>query len=136
MEKIKYGPLIYVRAGMDESEGNYYWTGPPPVGYDKDGVPIDAAGLQCLPIESPLHKGYKPLNFEYNRCLQVELPTLDDFRYWFDENFLIVSDDDLKRYILKWYAYKREKSFRYYELLRDCSSVEEVIGKIWPDVQT
>jgi hypothetical protein len=136
MKKIKYGPLVYVYAGMDEDDGNFYWTGPPPVGYDSSGVPIDAAGLQCLPVESPLHSAYSPKNFEYNRCLQTELPTLDDFRYWFDENFLIVSDDDLRRYILKWYAYKREKSFRYFELLRDCSSVEEVIGKIWPDVQT
>ena len=41
MEKFKYGPLIWKPfLKIDESVGNYYWNGNPPVGYDAMRVKI------------------------------------------------------------------------------------------------
>ena len=66
MEKYRYGPLIFVTKGMDEEEGNYFWAGDPPVGYDETGVPVDKNGFQCVDIQCPLHPGYEPVETEFN----------------------------------------------------------------------
>ena len=131
MEKYRYGPLIFVTQGMDEEEGNYYWNGSPPVGYDADGIPIDKNGLQCLDILCPLHPGYVPTETEYNNIIQSDLPTLASFRQWFDDNFLIVNDRQLKKYIFKSWTRNNKNSSNYYRLLSEYKSVDELIGAIW-----
>jgi hypothetical protein len=121
-----------VTAGMDESEGNYYWTGSPPVGYDVDGIPIDANGRQCIDISCPLHPGFEPKELEFNEVLQSDIPTLDSFRGWFEDNFLEISDAKLKRYIFKWWVRKNKtRSVTYNQVLLKFKSVNEIIGAIW-----
>ena len=135
MEKYRYGPLIFVTQGMDEEEGNYYWNGNPPVGYDAAGIPIDKNGQQCLDILCPLHPGYEPTETEFSHITQCDLPTLASYRQWFDDNFLIVNDKQLKKYILKSWARKNQGTYQpsdsYLRLLSEYKSVDELIGAIW-----
>lgn len=135
MEKIKYGPLVYYY-GEDDSQGNFFWGGLPPVGYDSDGVPIDENGMQCLSLESPLHPSYTPIEVTYNEFLQYELPSFDSVRKWFDENFLVINDEQLKKLILKWYLRKQDPHTIYQLQLR-ANSIADLKEKIWPpDAQT
>ena len=138
MEKYKYGPLIYVTADMSGDEGNYYWTGTPPVGYDVSGIPIDRYGYQCLDISCPLHPSWEPSETTYNEVLKWDIPTLDYTRQWFDDNFLIITDDQLKRYIIKWWSarVKRSNNYAYAQVLQNYSSVEEIQEAVWPDATT
>ena len=136
MEKYKYGPLEYITKGMDDDEGNYYWNGLPPVGYDKVGIPIDQNGNQCLDISCPLHPSWEPYEAEYSGVLAYNIPTINHFRHWFDENFLEISDEQTKRYILKWWHARALTSTPFYaELLKKYSSVEEIMEAVWPDEQ-
>ena len=135
MEKIKYGPLIYYTS-QDESEGNFFWGGKPPVGYDADGVPIDESGMQCLSLESPLHPSYTPTEVTYNEFLRYDLPSFESVRKWFDENFLVINDEQLKKLILKWYLRKQDPHVIYQLQLR-ANSIADLKEKIWPpDAQT
>lgn len=136
MEIYKYGPLTYVLQGMNESLGNYYWAGKNPVGYDRDKIPIDEDGNQCLDILCPLHPSYIPTALSYNPCLNITLPTIDSFKEWFEDNFLEIDDMKAKKYILRWYSFQKTKAENYKQLQQSCSSVEEVIGQIWPDEPT
>ncbi len=137
MEKYKYGPLVYITVNDTDEDGNFYWGGNPPVGYDEMGIPIDQNGHQCLSIESPLHPGYEPKNPQFNDTLNDDIPSLEEVRTWFDELFLIVSDYQIKKYILRWYSLKRAsyKSTNYRNLLAEHLSVNEMIDRIWPDEQ-
>jgi len=135
MEKYKFGPLVYVTGAMDESEGNYFWAGLPPVGYDESGVPIDKNGLQCLDISCPLHPSWEPTETVFSEVLQFNIPSIEYFKSWFEDNFLIISDDQVKRYIIRWW---RTKAFRdnfrsYNQVLQNYSSVEEIQEAAWPD---
>jgi len=138
MEKFRYGPLIYAIAGESETEdANFYWTGLPPVAYDSDGIPVDSNGLQCLPDSCPVHPAYKPTEFEHNSTLNDMLPTIDSISQWFEDNFLEVTTLQCCKYALRWYVFnQRKKSDSYYEITSQVNSIEEAIGKIWPDVQT
>ena len=131
MEKYRYGPLVYVTAGMDESEGNYYWNGSPPVGYDETGIPVDKNGMQCLDIDCPLHPAHEAKETVYNKVLDSKIPTIAYFKNWFDDNFLIVSDDQIKKYIIKAWFRENENSYQYVGLLRGYKSVDEIIGAVW-----
>ena len=73
MEKIKYGPLVYITVEDTDEEGNFYWGGKPPIGYDELGIPIDSDGMQCLSVSSPLHPNYKPKNSVYNKNINDDL---------------------------------------------------------------
>ena len=138
MEIYKYGPLVYITQGMDESLGNYYWGGNPPIGYDETKIPIDKDGHQCLDILCPLHPLFIPVGADiwFSTVLESPLPTIDCFKGWFEDNMLVIDDTKIKKYILRWYAFQQRKSDKYYELIKSCSSVEEVIGRIWPDEPT
>lgn len=138
MEKYKYGPLLYVTRDMDEDEGNYFWAGPSPVGYDEMGIPVDENGMQCLDISCPLHPGWEPTETTYNEVLKCAIPSLDYTREWFEDNFLIISDDQLKRYIIKWWSerVKRSNYSTYAGVLHKYSSVEELQEAAWPDATT
>ena len=138
MEKFKYGSLIYVTPGMDDSEGNYFWAGLPPVKYDESGIPIDKNGMQCLDISCPLHPGWEPTETMYNEVLKSDIPSIDYTRHWFDDNFLEIRDDQLKRYIIRWWSARasRDNYYAYSEVLQNYSSIEEVQEAVWPDETT
>jgi hypothetical protein len=132
LEKYRYGPLVYVPYGTtDDEEGNYYWNGSPPVGYDSRGIPIDKNGHQCLDISCPLHPAFEPDEFEHSDILDSDIPTMKSFKEWFDDNFLIISDYQLKKYIFKWWVRKHKTSSHYYALLKEYKSIDEVISAIW-----
>lgn len=135
-DKFTYGPLIFVTQGMDEDEGNYYWNGSPPVGYDSEGIPIDKNGFQCLDISCPLHPGYTSEETKYNNITQCDLPTVNSYRKWFDDNFLIVSDSQIKKYIFKSWVNNNKGSNTYFKLLSEYKNVDEIIGAIWQDEMT
>lgn len=138
MEKYKFGPLVYVTSGMDDSEGNYFWAGLPPVGYDESGIPVDQNGLQCLDISCPLHPSWEPTETTRNEVLKSDIPSIKHFRQWFEDNFLIISDDQIKRYIMKWWsAYAMKNNYQAYtDVLQNYSSVEEILEAVWPDEMT
>ena len=50
-EKFTYGPLIYNFIGDDDTSGNYWWPGNPPVAYEQESgvfrIPVDKDGNQC-----------------------------------------------------------------------------------------
>ena len=64
MEKFKYGPLIWNCINEDDESGNFYWNGDPPVKYDDMNIPVDENGLQCLPVESPVHPSWTANNVQ------------------------------------------------------------------------
>ncbi|MGB0790401.1 MAG: hypothetical protein ACPGRT_02865 [Flavobacteriaceae bacterium] len=136
MEKFRYGPLIYITQGMDEDEGNYFWNGNPPVAYDSSGVPIDSDGMQCLDVTSVLHPAYKPTDTFYSEVLGVDIPTITSFQKWFDDNFFIVSEKQIKKYIIKWWMLNYQRSPIYTKILNSYSSVEEIQEAVWPDETT
>ena len=137
MEKYKFGPLVYVTGVMDDSEGNYFWAGLPPVGYDEFGVPIDKNGLQCLDISCPLHPAWTPTETSYSEILKTDIPSIEYTKKWFEDNFLIISDDQVKRYIMKWWSARasRDNYHAYLNVLQNYSSIEEVQEAVWPDEQ-
>ena len=139
MEKYKYGPLIYVTKGMNEDEGNFFWAGPPPVGYDEMGIPIDESGLQCLDISCPLHPGWEPTELVQNEFLKWDVPTLEYTRQWFEDNFLVISDYQLKKCIIKcWHTQALKEGYGFNtvrKILKQYSSVEQIMEAAWPDEQ-
>jgi len=135
-EKFRYGPLVYNAVGDDSDEGNYWWPGNPPVAYEQESgpfrIPVDANGNQCLPGESILHPNCRVEKWEsFELC---EIPSLSWCREWFEDNFLIVSDYDICRYILRWCDW----NYQHKEVWKDHKknkTIDEMIGEIWPDVQ-
>ena len=135
-EKFRYGPLVYNAVGDDSDEGNYWWPGNPPVAYEQESgpfrIPVDANGNQCLPGESILHPNCRVEKWEsFELC---KIPSLSWCREWFEDNFLIVSDYDICRYILRWCDW----NYQHKEVWKDHKknkTIDEMIGEIWPDVQ-
>mgnify|MGYP001171829795 CR=1 FL=1 len=134
MEKFKYGPLIWNCFSEEDESGNYYWNGNPPVGYDDEGIPIDEDGLQCLPIASPIHPSWTADNIEleYNDFLEFEIPTIDGTREWFDDNFLVVSDIQCKKYIIKWIRKHKRSLPGVAKLAQGVSNLVDIMDKLWP----
>lgn len=137
MEKYKYGPLVYITVNDTEEDGNFYWAGETPVGYDNLGIPIDSKGDQCLPINCPLHPHYSPEVPVFNHILNDSIPDYKSIKGWFDDHFLIVTEHQLKKYVLRWYSLRQDKfkSENYRKLLREKLSIDEMIYRIWPDEQ-
>ena len=132
MEKYSYGPLVYNTTADEDDSGNFYWNGMPPLGYDDMGIPIDPNGNQCLPFECPLHPNHSPSAVEYNNWLEDELPTWDSFEEWFDDNFISISEEDCKFYILRWLS----KNYSNHSIFSSNSfTTEKAINKIWLDEQ-
>ena len=135
-EKFTYGPLIYNSFGEEDDSGNYWWPGNPPVAYEQPKgiyrIPIDSNGNQCLPGESILHPNCRVEEWESFEI--VKIPSLSWCKDWFEDNFLIVSDYDVCRYILRWCAW----NYQHKEVWKDHKknkTIDEMIGEIWPDVQ-
>jgi hypothetical protein len=103
-EKFKYGPLIYNHMEDEDDSGNYWWPGISVVGYDRDGIPIDSAGLQCLPLNSPVHPFYEPKDSVFSSTIQDHLPSIKEWKEWFDKEFIEISEKRIKREILRWYV--------------------------------
>lgn len=137
-EKFRYGPLVYNHFADEDDSGNYWWPGTPPVAYEEPSgiykIPIDANGNQCLPGECILHPNCRVEEWETFEPFQV--PSLSWSRAWFEDNFLIISDYDVCRYILRWCGYNYTNSgFEPFIQWKKGKSLDEMIGEIWPDVQ-
>jgi len=139
-EKFRYGPLVYNHFEDEQESGNYWWPGPPPVAYQQPSgrykIPIDANGNECLPGECILHPGCRVEEWETFELFKV--PSLSWCKSWFEDNFLIVSDYDVCRYIIRWMGHKYGSQFDYDETFKKWykgKTLDEMIGEIWPDVQ-
>jgi hypothetical protein len=135
-EKFRYGPLVYNCFGEDDDSGNYWWSGPPVVGYEQpEGVwkiPIDELGNQCLPGECILHPNCRVEEWTEHAVL-VKVPDLAWCRSWFEDNFLIIDDYTVCRYIVRWMWWNYNKDETYKKFFKG-KRLEEVIKEIWPDV--
>ena len=135
-EKFTYGPLVYNHFGDDEDTGNYWWNGKPIVGYEQQSgiwkIPVEENGNQCLPGESILHPCCTVERFTSHPVLG-DVPELAWCREWFEDNFLIIEDWDVCRYILRWYN-NTHRNEEFWQSWKKGKSLEQMIGEIWPDV--
>ena len=135
-EKFRYGPLVFNSFGEEDDSGNYWWPGNPPVAYEQPTgvyrIPVDSNGNQCLPGECILHPNCRVEEWESFELFKI--PSLVECRTWFEENFLIVSDYDLCRYILRWCGHNHKANNEFKSWHKN-KTINEMIGEIWPDVQ-
>jgi hypothetical protein len=131
-EKFKYGPLIWNYIDEEDDSGNYWWTGTALVGYDKDNIPIDAKGLQCLTMSSPVHPKYQLKHSVFSSIIKDHLPSIDEWRQWFDEQFIEIDDARIKREILRWYVKTQNVTPAFISLYSKCETLQEMVMLIWP----
>ena len=131
MKKFKYGPLVYNTVDEEDDSGNYWWPGLPPVNYDEMGIPIDSQGLQCLPLQCPLHPAYKILDPIYSKVLNDHLPSISEWEKWFEDNFITADKHQIKKLILKWYFKQHSKSSNFYALANRARNLEDMVEVIW-----
>ena len=135
-EKFRYGPLVYNCFGDEDDSGNYWWAGNPPVAYEEPTgvyrIPIDADGNQCLPGECILHPNCRVEEWDDHNILG-SIPSLDWCKTWFEDNFLIIDDYTVCKYIVRWMWYNNKNKDEYKQFFKD-KTLEEVISEIWPDV--
>ena len=134
-EKFKYGPLVFNYHDAEDDTGNYWWPGLAPVGYDDARIPIDKLGLQCIPLQSPVHPQYTPVDSQYNRELDICLPSIEEWKSWFDSEFIDISDHRIKREILKWLVKDTARiSEKFTKAQADCETLDELVEIVWqPD---
>lgn len=143
-EKFRYGPLVYNSINDESDDGNYWWPGNPPVAYEAESgpfrIPVDANGNQCLPGESILHPNCRVEKWEsFELCkiptllLRCKIPSLSWCREWFEDNFLIVSDYDVCRYILRWCNWNYQWDLEWVEFVKN-KTIDELINEIWLNV--
>lgn len=134
MEKFKYGSLIWNCVNEDDESGNYFWNGNPPVAYDDDGIPVDEEGMQCLPVQSPVHPSWPGDNatLEYNDFLEFEIPTIDSTRDWFNDNFLVITDRQCKKYIIRWIRNYERNRPGFHKMTQGASSLTDMMDRVWP----
>lgn len=137
-EKYTYGPLVYNCFGEDDDSGNYWWPGNPVVGYEEESgvyrIPVDADGNQCLPGDCILHPNCRVEEWEDHDVLG-KIPSLNWCRAWFEDNFLIIEDWTICKYIVRWIWWNR-KNEESWQTFSEGKSVPKIIGEIWPDVTT
>jgi hypothetical protein len=104
--KYRYGPIVWNCSSDEDESGNYFWPGLPPCAYDDSGIPIDIHGKQCLPGTSIIHPNYEPTDTFYSDVVCDDLPTIESARQWLDDNFLIVTDRQVAKFIIRWYGFK------------------------------
>jgi len=135
-EKFRYGPLVYNCFGDEDDSGNYWWAGNPPVAYEEPTgvyrIPIDADGNQCLPGECILHPNCRVEEWTEHDILG-SIPSLDWCKTWFEDNFLIIDDYTVCKYIVRWMWYNNKNKDEYKQFFKG-KRLEEVIREIWPDV--
>ena len=139
MEQFKYGPLLYNTSETDNESGNYYWNGLPPIGYDKELIPIDSKGFQCLPLVCPIHPGFTATECEKesNEFLEVDIPTLSSFNTWFADQFIEVTDRVLALFVVRWIDSQNELEPCSQALYSKCATMdlEEILDNIWPSTK-
>ena len=115
--KYRYGPLVWNCTSDEDESGNFFWPGLPPCAYDYAGVPIDARGMQCLPTQSIINPSYQPTETFYSEVVKADLPTIASARQWLDDNFLIVTDRQVARLIIRWYEFRVRRATPAYKQL-------------------
>lgn len=137
-EKFTYGPLIYNFIGDDDTSGNYWWPGNPPVAYEQESgvfrIPVDADGNQCLPGECILHPNCRVGEWDEHPTLGL-IPNRDWCRQWFEDNFLIIPERELCKYIIRWYWWNHRREKQWIDFSKD-KRVGGMIADIWPGVMT
>ena len=131
MEKFKYGPLVYNNIDDEDDSGNFWWPGLPPVKYDSMGIPIDSRGMQCLPLQSPVHPAYTIKDSVFHEALNDYLPSIAEWKEWFADHFIEATDSQIKKLILKWYAKQRDKSSKFFKLQQQVNTLDEMVEIIW-----
>jgi len=121
---FKYGPLTW--ASIEDDSGNYYYPGIPPVGYDKQGIPIDEKGLQCLDLHCPVHPEYQPVDASYYPAIKDFLPSVEEWESWFEQNFITIDTPRIQREIIRWYAKQPTVSQEFKHLAKNSSSIAEI----------
>lgn len=132
IEKFRYGPLVWNHINDEDESGNYWWPGLSPVKYDRMGIPIDEKNLQCLPITCPVHPSYNIKHSVFSSSLADHLPSVEEWRDWFEEQFIKIDEARIKREILRWYSKQRNKSSKFYELQEHVNSLDEMVEVVWP----
>ena len=135
--KYSYGPLVWNCSSDEDESGNFFWAGSPPCAYDAAGIPIDERGMQCLPIQSIIHPNYEPTETFYSDVAQTELPTIDSARLWLDENFLIVTDRQVARFIIRWYELQPKNTAEqkhWTHLVNTYRTRDRLVDAIWSNL--
>ena len=132
IEKFKYGPLVWNHVDENDDSGNYWWPGIAPVDYDQMGIPVDAKGLQCLPMSCPLHPSYEFKYSVFNNQIKDHLPTFEEWKDWFDENFINITETRIKREILRWYVKRGNCTRNFYAIQERAKSLDEMVDLVWP----
>jgi len=148
-ELYHYGPLIFYSDPEDDQEGNYYWPGEPIVGYDDMGIPVDEYGDQCLNLSCILHPHHKPTGLIFNEFLNMKIPSVLNSKEWFDNAMLDVSEDKVKKYILRFLFIQRDHgvyrkgyenntyddlyTMLKHKLMTECKGdMKILIKRVWP----
>ena len=56
----------------------------------------------------------------------------DEFREWFDDNILIVSDKQCKKYIIRWIRNNRKSLPGFVKMTQGVTSLVEMMDRVWP----
>ena len=123
-QMFRYGPLTW--ASIEDDSGNYYYSGSPPVGYDKQGIPIDEQGLQCLDLRCPVHPNYQPVNAFYYPSINDFLPSVEEWEEWFKAEYISIDTERIQREIIRWYLKQKPISKEFEHLARNSSSIAEI----------
>lgn len=130
VESFSYGPLTWA-SSINRIKGNYLHKGDYPVEYDKNNIPIDDGGNQCLPITCPVHPKYKPTNPVLSPMINDTLPSNLEWKRWFDEQFIEIDNARIMREILRWYMKQERQSLEFKKIKASCSTLTELTEKIF-----
>lgn len=135
--KYRYGPLVWNCSSDEDESGNYFWPGLPPCAYDAAGIPIDVHGMQCLPMQSIIHPNYVPTDTLYSEVVKADLPTIESARLWLDENFLIVTDRQVARFIIRWYELQLKSTAEqkhWMHIVNKYKTRDRLVEEIWSNL--
>ena len=132
--KYSYGPLVWNCSSDEDESGNYFWAGSPPCGYDASGIPIDARGMQCLPTQSIIHPSYEPTETFYSEVVKNNLPTIASARLWLDDNFLVVTDRQVAKFIIRWHAMRVKNHPAWLNIVRTYKTRDRLVDAIWSNL--
>ena len=132
--KYSYGPLVWNCTSDEDESGNFFWPGSPPCGYDASGIPIDARGMQCLPTQSIIHPSYEPTETFYSEVVKNNLPTIVSARLWLDDNFLVVTDRQVAKFIIRWHAMRVKNHPAWLNIVRTYKTRDRLVDAIWSNL--
>lgn len=132
--KYSYGPLVWNCSSDEDESGNFFWPGSPPCGYDAMGIPIDARGMQCLPTQSIIHPSYEPTEQFYSEVVKNNLPTIASARLWLDDNFLVVTDRQVAKFIIRWHAMRVKNHPDWANIVRTYKTRDRLVDAVWSNL--